>query len=91
MSNILNDICVIVGKYKLANGEEKLRYQKIGSVIKTAKGPMVKMDSIPLIEGGWSGWAYLFEHSEQTGNFSKPANKVAQPSGFDDMSDDIPF
>jgi hypothetical protein len=91
MSNILNDICVIAGKYKLANGEEKLRYQKIGSVIKTAKGPMLKIDSIPLVEGGWSGWAYLFEHNEQTEKFSKSANKVVQPSGFDDMESDIPF
>lgn len=91
MSNILDDVCVIVGKYKLANGEEKLRYQKVGSIIKTAKGPMLKMDSVPLVEGGWSGWAYLFKHNEQTGNFSKPANKVAQPSGFDDMLDDVPF
>jgi hypothetical protein len=87
MSNILNDICVIAGKYKLANGEEKLRYQKIGSVIKTAKGPMLKIDSIPLVEGGWSGWAYLFEHNEQTEKFSKSANKVVQPSNFDDLDD----
>lgn len=91
MSNILNDICVIAGKYKLANGDEKLRYQKIGSVIKTAKGPMLKIDSIPIFEGGWSGWAYLFEHNEQTEKFSKSANKVAQPSGFDDMESDVPF
>lgn len=89
MSNILDDVCVIVGKYKLANGEEKFRYQKVGSIIKTAKGPMLKMDSVPLIEGGWSGWAYLFEHNDQTERFSKSSNKVHNP--IDDMVDDIPF
>jgi hypothetical protein len=89
MSNILDDVCVIVGKYKVASGEEKLRYQKIGSVIKTAKGPMLKIDSLPIIEGGWSGWAYFFEHNEQTEKFSKSSSKVPVP--FDDMADDVPF
>jgi hypothetical protein len=47
---------------------------------------MLKLDSIPLREGGWDGWAYI--------NEPKPQNEQPrrQSSGFDDMADgDIPF
>jgi len=49
----------------MKNGEEKASYQRIGSIIETKKGPMLKIDSMPVIEGGWSGWAYLFEPRDQ--------------------------
>jgi len=40
---------------------EKSRYQRIGSIINTKNGEMLKLDVIPLPEGGWNGWAYLNE------------------------------
>jgi hypothetical protein len=44
---------------------------------------MLKLDSIPLREGGWDGWAYM--------NDPRPAEGKEQPrrqaSGFDDLDD----
>jgi hypothetical protein len=53
------EITVVSGKYTNKDGVEKSRYQNIGSVIETKNGPMLKLDSIPLPDGGWNGWAYL--------------------------------
>jgi hypothetical protein len=41
---------------------------------------MLKLDSIPLREGGWDGWAYL----------NDPKPQESRKSQFDDESD-IPF
>jgi hypothetical protein len=53
------EVTVRAGTYQ-KDGQEKVRYQRIGSVIETKKGPMLKLDQMPLVEGGWSGWCYLF-------------------------------
>jgi hypothetical protein len=53
------EISVVVGKYTNKEGQEKSRYLKIGSVIDTKNGPMLKMDCTPNVEGGWNGWAYM--------------------------------
>jgi hypothetical protein len=53
------EVTVRAGTYQ-KDGQEKVRYQRIGSVIETKKGPMLKLDQVPLVEGGWEGWAYLF-------------------------------
>jgi hypothetical protein len=55
----LYEITIVSGKYKNKEGQEKSRYQTIGSVIETKNGPMLKLDSVPLLDGGWNGWAYL--------------------------------
>ena len=57
----LYEITIVAGKYTNKDGQEKSRYQTIGSVIKTKNGPMLKLDCIPFVEGGWAGWAYLNE------------------------------
>ena len=67
-----------------ANGEKKNRYSRIGSIIETKNGPMLKIGSIPLKEGGWDGWAYINEPREKE---EQPRKKS---SGFDDMTD-VPF
>ena len=55
----LYEVTVSVGKYS-KDGQEKTRYQTIGSVIETKNGPMLKLDTLPLTDsGGWNGWAYL--------------------------------
>ncbi len=59
MSKILMDVVVVTGKYINQEGVEKNRYQTIGKIIQTDKGEMLKIDAIPMCEGGWSGWAYL--------------------------------
>jgi hypothetical protein len=70
---IIYEVTVRAGTYQ-KDGQEKVRYQRIGSVIETKKGPMLKLDQIPLVEGGWEGWSYLFtpkddaqkQHSKST-------------------------
>jgi hypothetical protein len=81
---VIYEVTVKAGTYQ-KDGQEKVRYQRIGSVIETKKGNMLKLDQVPLVEGGWTGWAYLFEpraESQKT-EPSKPRD--------DFMDDDINF
>ena len=55
MSKTQYEVSVITGKYTNKEGQEKNRYQRIGSVIETKNGPMLKFDCMPIVEGGWSG------------------------------------
>jgi hypothetical protein len=84
--SIIYEVTVKAGVYQ-KDGQEKIRYQRIGSVIETKKGPMLKLDQMPLIEGGWTGWAYLFE--PQTDGYKTPAKPKAPISDFQDS--EIPF
>jgi len=59
VAKTLKEVVAIVGTYQNAAGETKKRYQRIGSIIETKSGEMLKLDVIPLKEGGWDGWAYL--------------------------------
>jgi hypothetical protein len=85
MSKIKKEISCIVGTYTNKDGQSKNRYQRIGSIIETKNGEMLKIDSIPMKEGGWDGWAYI--------NDPRPTEERAKPQsrGFDDMDQDIPF
>ena len=80
---IVYEVTVKAGTYQ-KDGQEKVRYQRIGSVIETKKGPMLKLDQVPLVEGGWQGWAYLFTPKEDGKAPAKQSN-----DGFPD--DDIQF
>ena len=81
MPKIIKEISCITGEDNNASGERKKRYQRIGSIIETKNGPMLKMDAIPLRENGWDGWAYI--------NDPKPRdNYQGLPR---DNEDDIPF
>jgi len=77
------EVTVRAGTYQ-KDGQEKVRYQRIGSVIETKKGPMLKLDQMPLVEGGWEGWAYLFEPKEGEQKF---APKKQSNDGLSDDSD----
>ena len=59
MSKLKKEITTIVGQYTDAQGVVKYRYQRIGSIIDTKHGDMLKLDVIPLKDGGWDGWGYL--------------------------------
>lgn len=59
MSRVLKEITIIAGQYTNKDGQKKNRYQRIGSVIETKNGEMLKLDQLPLIDGGWNGWAYI--------------------------------
>ena len=84
MSKVVKEVSCVVGQYTNAQGQQKNRYQRIGSIINTRNGDMLKVDVIPLREGGWDGWAYL----------NDPKPKEDRPpqqghAGFPD-DDDIP-
>jgi len=79
------NIVVITGTYKTREGQEKKRYQTIGSVFLDDNDNLkIKIDSIPIVDGGWTGWANCYELEE------REAPK-APKSGFEDMPNDIPF
>ena len=78
---ITKEITAIIGTYTNKDGQEKKRYQRIGSIINTRNGEMIKLDVIPLKEGGWDGWAYL--------NDPKPKEKVVGLP--QDNPEDLPF
>lgn len=83
MSKIKKEISCIVGTYTNKDGQSKNRYQRIGSIIETKNGEMLKIDSIPMKEGGWDGWAYI--------NDPRPQEERPKSRGFDDFQSDAPF
>ena len=81
MSKILKEITVISGQYANKDGQKKNRYTKIGSIIDTKNGDMLKLDVTPLMDGGWNGWAYI--------NDPRPVEMQAEKKP--EFDDDIPF
>ena len=80
------NIVVITGTYKTRDGQEKKRYQNIGSVFLDDNDNLkIKIDSIPIVDGGWGGWANCYE-LEDRAPIEKP-----RKMGFEDMPSDIPF
>ena len=87
MAKIIKEISCVVGEYTAANGQQKKRYQRIGSIIDTKNGAMLKIDVIPLREGGWDGWAYINDPKVQ----EVKEHPRRQSAAADDMDDMIPF
>lgn len=87
MAKLINEIQVITGTYVNSQGQQKNRYQRIGSIIETKKGPMLKIDVIPLKEGGWDGWAYINEPKPKD---DQQPSQAAPARSMNDMDDDIP-
>lgn len=81
MSKTIYEVSVITGKYVNKDGVNKNRYQRIGSVIETKNGPMLKLESLPIMdEGGWNGWAFM----------NTP--KLKETEGLPQLEDDdVPF
>jgi hypothetical protein len=75
---------VITGKYTDKNGAEKKRYTTVGSLFEDGGNFKIKLDSIPLSEGGWSGWINCYDLEEKE-------TPKTHKSGFDDMDQNIPF
>ena len=75
----IKNISVITGTYKNRDGQEKKRNQNIGSVFVDDNDNLkIKIDSTPVMDGGWNGWANCYDLEEKT-------NKQ------EDRHDDIPF
>lgn len=74
------NIVVIAGTYKTKDGAEKKRYQTIGTVFIADDGNLkIKIDSMPLLDGGWNGWANCYDIEEKPHRSGR------------DMDDSIPF
>ena len=71
MATVLKELSVITGKYTDATGKEKNRYTRIGSIIDTKNGEMLKIDVMPVMDGGWNGWAYINDPRPKDNGFSK--------------------
>lgn len=75
------------GTYKDKSGAEKNSYVRVGVMMETRNGEMIKLEALPV---NFDGWIYLKDPDQQ----QKPQSKTAeQPSGgnFNDFDDDIPF
>jgi hypothetical protein len=79
----IKNLVVITGTYTNKDGQEKKRYQTIGSLFEDGENLKIKLDTIPLVDGGWTGWANCYELEDRA---QKP-----RKSGFDDLPDDLPF
>jgi hypothetical protein len=83
------EVTAILGEYTNANGEVKKRYMKIGAIIESKHGPMLKLEVIPL---EWNGYAYINEPYDKSNPRSNKQSEQSQRSGMDSMHDDeIPF
>jgi hypothetical protein len=92
MSKIVKEIVVITGSYtNSSRTNRRTDTPRLGSIIETAKGPMIKMDTIPLKEGGWDGWAYLNDPKPKDDGGVPHPQRNRPASNFDNMDDDIPF
>lgn len=85
MSKVLKEINVTIGEYTTKTGETKKKYLRIGSVLETKVGPMLKFDAIPIQDGGWDGWAYLNDPKKEEAE-RKPVRQ-AKP----ELDEDLPF
>jgi len=84
MSRVIKEIVIVSGVYTDKNNEEKKRWQKIGQMIETKKGPMLKIDAYPVSDPPWNGWCYLFD----------PIKEDAVPSSYrsnEKFDGDVPF
>jgi hypothetical protein len=60
------NIVVVTGTYKTREGQEKKRYQTIGSVfLDDNENLKIKIDSMPIVDGGWGGWANCYDLEEE--------------------------
>jgi hypothetical protein len=95
MSKLVKEISVISGSYTNADGMKKNRYTKIGSVIETQNGEMLKLDTIPLVEGGWNGWAYMNDPKPKDEFLPRPQMQarpnLRQEPRVSLSDEDIPF
>lgn len=86
MAILKYEVVAQIGTYKDRDGNEKQKTLRIGAILQTEKGFVLKLDAVPV---GWEGWAYLNEPKPRE---EKPKQKYDQNSGaFADFGDDIPY
>lgn len=81
--SIKYEVTAVTGKYTDREGKEKSRYVKVGIVMETRNGPMLKLEAVPV---GWDGWAYLNEPKPR-----EQSQRAPSPGASSAPDDDIPF
>lgn len=94
MAKLKYEVVATVGTYT-KGGEEKKKYQRIGSIFEGDKGFSLKLDCVPVGQE-WNGWASLFEPKENGRDVSadeamRRRAPASQSRHDDGDSDDIPF
>lgn len=85
---VIKEITAVVGQYVNKEGKTKNRYQRIGSIIDSKNGWLLKLDNIPLKEGGWDGWAYINDPQPRE---LKLDDRPIKGDGYIPQEDDIQF
>ncbi len=80
------EVTAVLGEYTNSKGEVKKRYQKIGAIIESKHGPMLKLDMIPL---EWNGYAYINDPYDP--NAPRDQKQSSRARSDDMPEDDIPF
>jgi hypothetical protein len=78
------EVTAVIGEYTNSKGEVKKRYMKIGAIIESKHGSMLKLDSVPL---EWNGYAYINEPYDA--DKPKQSRQDTERRGIDDT--DVPF
>jgi len=81
-------IVASTGKYVNSNGEEKNRYQNIGTLFQGDDGRLsAKIDALPI--GEWNGWVNFYDIED------KPRQQQAAPQKpqqqYQAPNDEVPF
>jgi hypothetical protein len=85
---VIYDVVATTGTYE-KDGKTMYRNQTIGRVVETSKGLSLKLDQIPLTDGGWNGWASLF--TPLTDEQKEAKRSGVAPKKSSKEFDDIPF
>lgn len=94
MAKLKYEVVATVGSYPdKQTGEQKKKYQRIGSIFEGDKGFSLKLDCVP-VGKEWNGWASLFEPKDQGRDV--PASEAMRRSApasrpLVDDGDEIPF
>lgn len=96
MARKTHDLAVVIGEYQDRDGNTKRRYQNIGALMESDKGPFIMLakwfNPAGVIDarGGESLMVSCFEASKDKQQ-QRPQQQTRQPAPQDDYNDDIPF
>ncbi len=82
------EVTAVTGKYTDRDGNEKNRYTKLGVILQTKNGFMLKVEAIPV---GWDGWAYLNEPRRDDEKPQGVRRSSAEQARIADLESDVPF
>jgi len=66
MSKMISELTTIVGSYTDKEGNKKNKYHRLGFIFDTPQGHMLKIESLPVCEPPWNGWAWINPPRERT-------------------------